>query len=64
MPSCLQDLQGWMSDRNCELRNALEHEDVASIAKLGILLSQGAGLLTSMSRDMMGGKPRHPGCVH
>ena len=63
MPSCLQELQGWMSDSNCELRNALEHGDVASIVKLGILLSQGAGLLLSMSGDMMDGKSRHPRCV-
>ena len=63
MPSSLQDLQGWVSDSNCELRDPLEHGDVASIVKLGILLSQGAGL-TSMSGDMMDGKSMHPRCVH
>ena len=51
MPSDLQDLEGWLSNRNCELRNALEHGDATSIAKLGTLLSQGAALLASITQD-------------
>ena len=47
----LQDLEGWLSNRNCELRNALEHGDATSIAKLGTLLSQGAALLASITQD-------------
>ena len=40
-----------MSNRNCEMRNALEFGDVSLIAKIGMLLSQGAALLASLSRD-------------
>ena len=48
-----------MSNRNCEMRNALEFGDASSIAKIGILLSQGAALLASLSRDEpMDGKSR------
>ena len=54
MPSDLQDLEGWLSNRNCELRNALEHGDATSIAKLGTLLSQGAALLASITRRTCG----------
>ena len=42
MPSTdLQELQGWLSERNCELRNALEFGDTTTIAKLGELVGQG-----------------------
>ena len=47
MPTDHQDLQGWVSDRNCDLRNALEFSDHATIAKVGSLLSQGTAQLTS-----------------
>ena len=59
MPTNPQDLEGWISNRNCELRNALEFGDVASTAKIGTLLSQGAASLASMIRDVpMEGKSR------
>ena len=59
MPSDLQDLEGWLANRNCELRNALEFGDAASIAKLGILLSEGASMLASLTKDEpMDGKDR------
>ena len=51
MPADRQDLEGWISNRNCEMRNALEFGDVPAIAKIGTLLSQGAALLASLSRD-------------
>ena len=35
MPSDLEDLEGWLSNRNCELRNALKDDDATSITKLG-----------------------------
>ena len=36
MPSSnLHELHGWLSDRNCELRNALESGDNTTIAKVG-----------------------------
>ena len=52
MPTNPQDLEGWISNRNCELRNALEFGDVFSITKIGTLLSQGAASLASMNRDV------------
>ena len=58
MPADRQDLEGWISDRNYEMRNAL-FGDASSIAKIGTLLSQGAALLASLSRDeRMDGKSR------
>ena len=39
--SDLQDLEMWLSNRNCELRNALEFRDTATIAKVGALVGQG-----------------------
>ena len=52
MPTDHQDLQGWVSDRNCDLRNALEFSDHATIAKVGSLLSQGTAQLASGSWDV------------
>ena len=55
MPSaCFQDLQGWLSDRYCELRNTLEHGDAAFIAKLGSLLNKRSALLATSSGDDVG----------
>ena len=48
MPSTdLQELQGWLSERNCELRNALEFGDTTTIAKLGELVGQGTSAMGS-----------------
>ena len=52
MPTDNQDLQGWVSDRNCDLRNVLEFSDHATIAKVGSLLSQGTAQLASGSWDV------------
>ena len=39
MPSTnVQELEGWISDRNCELLNAVEFGDVSSVAKIGVLV--------------------------
>ena len=51
MPSELWALEVWLANRSCELRNALEFGDAASIAKLGTLLSQGASMLASLTKD-------------
>ena len=51
MLSDRQDLEGRISNRNCEMRNALEFGDAPLIAKIGTLLSQGAALMASLSRD-------------
>ena len=41
MPTNPQDLEGWLSDRNCELRNAMEFGDVGLVALIGGLVGQG-----------------------
>ena len=35
IPTDHQELQGWVSERNCDLRNALEFSDSATVAKMG-----------------------------
>ena len=42
----------WISERNCDLRNALEFADSATFAKVGSLLRQGTAQLASGSRDV------------
>ena len=50
MPSSdLQELQGWLSARNCELRNALEFGDTTTIAKVGALVGQGTAAMGSFA---------------
>ena len=44
--------EGWLSSRNCELRNALEFGDRATIARLGALVAQGSACFTGL----MGGQ--------
>ena len=41
MPTDNQGLHGWFSDRNCELRNAMEFGDAELVAKIGGLVGQG-----------------------
>ena len=48
----LQDLERWMCDRNCDLRNAMEFGDSSLISKIGGLVGQGAGQLEILSRDV------------
>ena len=56
MPNNRQDLEGWLNDRNCELRNAMEFEDVGLVAHVGGLVGQGATQL-----GLLGSSPR---CAH
>ena len=51
MPNDRQDLEGWLSDRNCELRNAMEFGDVGLVAHIGGLVGQGATQLGLLGRD-------------
>ena len=37
----LQDLERWMCDRNCDLRNAMEFGDSSMISKIGCLVGAG-----------------------
>ena len=50
--SNVQDLAGWMSQRNCELRNAIEFGDPVLVVKIGGLVGQGAALLSSIGRNL------------
>ena len=37
----VQDLEGWLSDRNCDLRNGMEFGDSSLMAKIGLLVGRG-----------------------
>ena len=47
-----QDLEGWLSDRNCDLRNAMEFGDSNLMAKIGLLVGQGATQLSHLGQDV------------
>ena len=51
-PSDVQDMEHWLSCRNCELRNALEHGDVGTVALCGSLVAQGAAVLANLTQDV------------
>ena len=51
MPNDRQDLEGWLNDRNCELRNGMEFGDVGLVAHIGGLVGQGATQLGLLGRD-------------
>ena len=58
MPTAdIQEVEGWLSSRNCELRNALEFGDRATIAKLGVLVAQGSACLAGLNSDVSMGGP-------
>ena len=48
----IQDLEHWLSCRNCELRNALEHGDVGTVARCGSLVAQGAVVFAILTQDV------------
>ena len=48
----VQDLEGWLSDRNCDLRNAMEFGDSSLMAKIGLLVGQGATQLGQLGQDV------------
>ena len=52
MPEDRQDLEGWLSCRNCELRNALEFGDVATVGKVGALVAQGSARMVAFAQDI------------
>ena len=47
-----QDVEHWLNCRNCEIRNALEHRDVVTVARCGSLVAQGAAMLANISNDV------------
>ena len=52
MPGDRQDLEGWLSCRNCELRNALEFGDAATVARVGALVAQGFAKMATFVPDV------------
>ena len=57
--SSAQDLAAWMSQRNCELRNAIEFGDPMLVAKIGGVLGQGASVLSTVGSGLRA-KPTFP----
>ena len=53
IPQDCAELEGWISDRNCDLRNALEFGNTGTITQFGIQLSQGIAQLTRVSEDVV-----------
>ena len=47
-----EDLEGWLSCRNCELRNALELGDRATVARVGPLVAQGSAKMATFVPDV------------
>ena len=52
------ELEGWIIERNCDLRNALEFGDAATISQIGNLLSQGITQFARSSKDVVMGQSR------
>ena len=50
VPNDPQELEGWLSDRNCDLRNAIEFGNPGLVGQIGHLIGQGARQL-ERSRD-------------
>ena len=51
VPDDVQDVEGWLSCRNCELKNALKFGDPGTISFLGKLVAQGASKLAVITED-------------
>ena len=62
MPQDCAELEGWISDRNCDLRNALEFGNTGTITQLGTLLSQGIAQLSHVSIIVDGVDDRRVRC--
>ena len=50
MPTDPQELEGWLSDRNCDLRNAIEFGNPGLVSQIGCLIGQGAGQVVKVGR--------------
>ena len=37
-PPCVRELEGWLSDRNCDLRHAIEFGNAGPVGQIGILV--------------------------
>ena len=63
-PPQMCKMAGWLSSRNCELRNSLEFGDRATIARVGALVAQGSAFFWQDSTQMClwVAKTSHPSC--
>ena len=52
IPVDRQDLEARLSCRNCELRNALEFGDAATVARVGALVAQRSAKMTTFAKDV------------
>ena len=50
MPTDPQELEEWLSDRNCDLRNAIEFGNPGLVSQIGCLIGQGAGHVAKVGR--------------
>ena len=50
-PPIFRIWEGWLSDRNCDLRNAIEFGNTGLVGQIGALIGQGASQLGSLGRD-------------
>ena len=48
----LSGSEGWLSDRNCDLCNAMEFGDSTLMAKIGLLVGQRATQLCHLGQDV------------
>ena len=46
-----QELDRWLSDRNCDLRNAIELGNPGLVSQIGCLIGQGAGQVAKVGRS-------------
>ena len=46
-----QDLEGWLSDRNCDLRNAIQFGNPGLVSQIGCFIGQGAGQVAKVGRS-------------
>ena len=53
--SSVQDVEGWLSNRNCELRNVLEFGDSVTVARVGLWWHRGQLKLASLVQGMQVG---------
>ena len=51
VPTDPQELEGWLSDRNLDLRNAIEFGNPELVGQIGCLIGQGAKRLELSGRD-------------
>ena len=51
MPTDPQELDRWLSDRNCDLKNAIEFGNPGLVSQIGCLIGQGAGQVAKVGRS-------------